>query len=68
MARGQLRRALPQNNAYSGVATRTHEAKLDGTGMAAADAVEYVVGSLIGLLRWLARCFGSLPFRRHTEA
>ena len=44
------RRALPQNNPYSGAATRTCEAKLDGTGMAVADAVDYVVGSLISLL------------------
>jgi len=50
MARRQLRRVLPQNNAYSGVATRTREANLDGTRMGAADAVEYVVGGLIGLL------------------
>jgi len=64
MARGQLRRALPQK--YSGVATRIREASLDGTKIAAADAVEYVMGGLIGC--WLARCFGSLPFRRHTEA
>ena len=40
MARRRLRRALPQNNVYSGVATRTREANLDGTGTAAAGAVE----------------------------
>ena len=50
MPRRQLRRVLPQNNAYSEVATRTREANLDGTRMEAADAVEYVVGDLIGLL------------------